>query len=241
MIIPQEEANLVRMQISWPKTKLMVTTHNLTNHLSLNIYNKEVQFVDYFTYVGSLITNDGSYSRDIKSRIAKAASAMCRLSTSLFLQTPHQHTNQDRHESRLRCHNPRRSPSLRRVRHALPKSASCVCSAWQQHISNRSVHERTKEPTARIISPMITPPTLVRASSPHAIPVPVRRVYDFDPLIRGWKRPRGRLKTRWADSVKHDLHSAGLDTSNAVQIVFDRPQWKAFVSGLPTLEPEQGS
>ena len=43
------------------------------------------------------------------------------------------------------------------------------------------------------------------------------------------------------NSIKHDLNSAGLDTTNAAQMVFDRPQWKAFVSGLPTLEPEQGS
>ena len=43
-------------------------------------------------------------------------------------------------------------------------------------------------------------------------------------------------------AIKHDLnYSAGLDTTNAAQMVFDRPQWKAFVSGLPTLEPEQGS
>ena len=54
------------------------------------------------------------------------------------------------------------------------------------------------------------------------------------------KRPRGRPNTRWADSIKHDLNSAGLDTTNAAQMVFDRPQWKARVSGLPTLEPEQG-
>ena len=28
----------------------------------------------------------------------------------------------------------------------------------------------------------------------------------------------------WADSIKHDLHSAGFDTTNAAQMVFDRPQ-----------------
>ena len=52
--------------------------------MPLKICNKEVVFVDSFTYLGSLITNDGSSSRDITSRIAKAASAMCRLSNSLF-------------------------------------------------------------------------------------------------------------------------------------------------------------
>ena len=55
------------------------------------------------------------------------------------------------------------------------------------------------------------------------------------------KIPRGRPKTRWADSIKHDLNYAGLDTTNAAHMVFDRPQWKAIVSGLSTLEPEQGS
>ena len=57
--ILQEEAKLVGMQISWPKTKR-------TNHLPLKICNNEVLFVDFFTYyLGSLITNDGSSSRDI--------------------------------------------------------------------------------------------------------------------------------------------------------------------------------
>ena len=76
----------------------------------------------------------------------------------------------------------------------------------------------------------------------HRMPstLPVRRVFDFNPTIHGWKRPRGRPKTRWADSVKHDLHSAGLDSINAARLVYDRPQWKAFVCGLPTLEPEHG-
>ena len=71
-------------------------------------------------------------------------------------------------------------------------------------------------------------------------PLHVRRVFDFNPNIHGWKRPRGRHKTRWAESIKHDLHSAGLDTINAAQMVYDRPQWKAFVCGLPTLEPKHG-
>ena len=55
------------------------------------------------------------------------------------------------------------------------------------------------------------------------------------------KDPKAASKTRWADSIRHDLHSAGLNNTDAAQMVFDRHQWKAFVCGLPTLEPEQGS
>ena len=103
---------------------------------------------------------------------------------------------------------------------------------WQQHVSNQSIRERTKQPTAS---------SLLRQRR-HRMPssLPVRRVFDFNPNIHGWKRPIGHTKTRCADSVKHDLHSAGLDSINAAQMVYDRPQWKAFVCGLPTLEPEHG-
>ena len=36
--------------------------------------------------------------------------------------------------------------------------------------------------------------------------------------IHGWKRPRGHPKTRWVDSIKHDLNSAGLNTTNATPV-----------------------
>ena len=110
---------------------------------------------------------------------------------------------------------------------------------WQQHVSNQSIRERTRQPTA---SSLLRQRHLRWFGHLHRMPssLPVRRVFDFNPTIHGWKRPRGRPKTRWADSVKHDLHSAGLDSINAAQLVYDRPQWKALVCGLPTLEPEHG-
>ena len=108
---------------------------------------------------------------------------------------------------------------------------------WQQHVSNQSIRERTKQPTA---SSLLRQRRLRWFGHLHRMPssLPVRRVFDFNPNIHGWKRTRGRPKTRWADSVKHDLHSAGIDSINATQLVYDRPQWKAFVCGLPALEPE---
>ena len=51
LMILQEEANLVGMQISWPKTKLMAITPNPTSHLPLKICNTEVLFVDSFTSI----------------------------------------------------------------------------------------------------------------------------------------------------------------------------------------------
>ena len=91
---------------------------------------------------------------------------------------------------------------------------------WQQHVSNQSIRERTKQPTA---SSLLRQLRLRWFGHLHRMPssLPVRRVVDFNPNIHGWKKPRGRPKTRWADSVKHDLHSAGLDSINAAHMVYD--------------------
>ena len=232
LMILQEEANLVGMQISWPKTKLMAITPNPANHLPLKICNKAVLFVDSFTYLGSVITNDDSSSSGITSRIAKAASAVIRLSCPLFrkhrIGIPTKinmyrtlvvsvllygsevwaTTLDDRR--RLDVFDMRCQRRLLRV-------------FWQQHISNHSIREHTKQPTA---SSLLRQRRLRWFGHLHRMPsfLPVRRGYDFNPNFHGWKIPRGRPKTRWADSIKHDLNSAGLDTTNSAQMVFHRPQ-----------------
>ena len=242
----KEEDNLVGMQIRWPNTQLTAIIPNSTNHLPLKICNKEVMFVDSFTYLGSLITNDGSSSRDITSRIAKAASDMCRLSTPLFRK----HSISIRTKinmyralvvSVLLYGSEAWTTTLADRRRLDVFGMRCqrrlLGVFWQQHVSNQSIRERTKQTTS---SSLRRQRRLCWFGHLHRMPssLPVRRVFDFNHNIHGWKIQRGRPKTRWADSVKHDLHYAGLDSINAAHMVYDIPQWKAFVCGLPTLEPE---
>ena len=157
LTILQEEANLVGMHISWPKTKLMAITPKPTNHLPLKICNKEVVFVDYFTYLGSLITNDGASSRDITYRIAKTASAMCRLSNALFRK----------HRISIRTKiNMYRALVVSVLLYGSEAWAITLADRrrldvfdmrcqgrllrvfWQKHVSNQSIRERTKQPIA---------------------------------------------------------------------------------------------
>ena len=159
------------------------------------------------------------------SRIAKAASAMCRLTNPLFRKhriSIRTKINMYRalvvsvllygSEAWATTLADRRRLDMRCQRHVF----------WQQHVSNQSIRERTKQPTA---SSLLRQRRLRWFGHLHRMPssLPVRRVFDFNTNIHGWKRPRGRPKTRWADSIKHDLHSAGLDTINAAQMVYDRP------------------
>ena len=144
------------MQISWPKTKLMAITPKPTNHLPLKICNKEVVFVDSLTYLGSLITNDGSSSRDITSRIAKADSAMCRLSNQLFrTQRISIRTKINKHRalvvSVLLYGSEAWATTLADRRRLEVFDMRCqrrlLRVFWQQHVSNQSIRERTKQPT----------------------------------------------------------------------------------------------
>ena len=67
--------------------------------------------------------------------------------------------------------------------------------------------------------------------------LPVRRVFDFNPNSHGWKRPRGRPKTRWADSIKHYLHSAGLDTINTTPGSMTDPRGRPFFADCQRSNP----
>ena len=79
---------------------------------------------------------------------------------------------------------------------------------WQQHIGNHSIRERTNQPTASSILRQ-RQRRLRWFGHLHRMPssLPARRVYDFNPNIHGRKRHRGRPKTTWADSIKHDLNN----------------------------------
>ena len=81
---------------------------------------------------------------------------------------------------------------------------------WQQHISNRNIREFPKNQPHHLSYDKA-------ASSGLDISAAVRRVYDFSSIIHGWKIPRGRPKTRSANSIKRDLNYAGLDTTNVAQ------------------------
>jgi hypothetical protein len=49
------------------------------------------------------------------------------------------------------------------------------------------------------------------------------------------KRPLGRPRRRWEDSIKMDLTEKGIDVANWVQLTQVRVQWRAFVNTVMNL------
>jgi hypothetical protein len=49
------------------------------------------------------------------------------------------------------------------------------------------------------------------------------------------KRPLGRPRRRWEDSIKMDLREIGIDGANWIRLAQDRVQWRAFVNTVMNL------
>ena len=69
------EACKLGLRTSWAKTKIM-KFGDAPSPPSLHICNNDVEFVDKFTYLGSIITNTGDLQPDINRRIGLATGVM---------------------------------------------------------------------------------------------------------------------------------------------------------------------
>jgi hypothetical protein len=49
------------------------------------------------------------------------------------------------------------------------------------------------------------------------------------------KRPLGRPRRRWEDTIKMDLREIGIDGANWIRLAQDRVQWRAFVNTVMNL------
>jgi len=74
----EEQSAQVGLNISWEKTKVTgITQRPLTQPIAIAQGN--IEYVERFTYLGSVISRDGDVEADINTRLAKAAAVFRRL------------------------------------------------------------------------------------------------------------------------------------------------------------------
>ena len=73
-----DTARVYGMKINIGKTKAMRVSRNRGGSVSIHIENQEVEQVDKFKYLGSVVTDDGRSENEIKIRIAMAKEAFMR-------------------------------------------------------------------------------------------------------------------------------------------------------------------
>jgi len=80
------------MEVSTEKSKTMVNSHN-NLHAAINMNGEQLENVESFTYLGAVLSKDGSCTAEILKRIAMATAALARLTVEpreYFHQFPHQ-------------------------------------------------------------------------------------------------------------------------------------------------------
>ena len=100
---------------------------------------------------------------------------------------------------------------------------------WQDHITNEEVRRRTLQPPLQ----RLLAQRRVRWIG-HVLRMdedrPTRRIFEFDPLTAGWRRLRGRPRTRWADVIEGDLRDLGITLARARDAARNRSSWRHLVS-----------
>ncbi len=234
--IYQEEANKLGLKVSWAKTKLM--------HIGgeapppLHIDGEEVEFVSSFTYLGSTVTNNGNLTPEINRRRSLAASVMKSLWKPLWR---HQSISRN---TKLRIYNSSVLSVLLYGAETWPLTKTLAARIngfdtralrtiegikWHHRVSNSILRERTQQPPASRLAAqrrMRWFGHIQRLPPEH----PTHTILHFDPKTAGWRRPRGKPRTRWMDIITRDLQHLGLSMAEAVPIALDQPKWRGLVN-----------
>ena len=204
---------------------------------SLHIWNNDVEFVDKFTYLGSIITNTGDLQPDINRRIGLATGIMRSLRQPLW-----RHSSISL-ETKLRVYQASVLSVLLYSCECWPISTS-LCSRlrafdmqaqrtitntkWFEYKTNIEVRTLTnRQPIQRYIAQgrLSWFGHLLRSPLNH----PALAIYTLNPKAAGWSILRGAPRTRWSDVLGKDLQQLGTTLMEASNIALDPSRWRSTI------------
>ncbi|XP_065570353.1 uncharacterized protein LOC136033540 [Artemia franciscana] len=144
-----DEALKIGLLINWQKPKVMFVEPRNSPRLPrvLMVGDKPAEIVDEFTYLGSILSNDGSILKDLMNRIAKASAVVGRLSA--LWRKPY-----ISHRTKMRIYNASVGPVLLYVAKTWPGTQSVLSTVniaqtkhlrcieglcWHNFVSNKNL------------------------------------------------------------------------------------------------------
>ncbi|KAI8498288.1 hypothetical protein Bbelb_242320 [Branchiostoma belcheri] len=196
----EQFAGKVGLRISIEKTKTMEVGDRADQpRLTISVYNTQVETVDQFTYLGSVLSNSGEVEPDISCRLGKAAAVFRRMRTIWA-------TSAIDLDTKLRM-------NLRGI----------LKVRWQDHITNEEILRRAKtQPLGDIITGkrMQLAGHILRLSSQRHSKTAMTWVPP------GGRRKRGRPKNTWRRTFQEDLKRANIAWEEAEEAAATRTRWK---------------
>ena len=231
-----EAARAFGLTISLKKTEVLhqKPPRGLYSPPHVSIEGTSLNTVEQFTYLGSIISNDATVTKDVDSRLAKASSSFGRLQQRVW-----------------RNHSLRMSTKILVYRAAVVSTLlygseswvlyqkqvrvlerfhqRCLRSimgiSWQDYVTNTEVLERANTPSIEtlLLSRQLRWAGHLSRMDDTRMP----KAVFYGELAQG-KRDRGAPRKRFKDQLKRQLNAAGIAENNWQHAAADRDNWRTI-------------
>lgn len=229
-----EVAQSVGLNINEKKTKVM-TVHSDTQQ-PVTIDNNNIEEVEDFTYLGSMISNNNGTAKDIKVRIRKARNAFCQLQSIWRSGSISLKTKLKIYTSNVKAVLLYGSECWRIIQTDMNKLSSfhntClrkICKIfWPNKITNKDLYQKTNQCCIE---------TEIKRKRWRWIGHVMRKESDdITKIALRWtpdgRRKRGRPKETWRRMVEQEMKDMGMTWREIEKKAKDRQLWRALVTAL---------
>lgn len=230
----EQNARMIGLKINSKKTQIM--TVNMLNTPDIKVNGEQLELVQSFTYLGSVVTSEGGAEQDIKTRIGKARSAFHRLRN--IWKTP-----SIRKKTKLKIYNSCVTSVLlygaecwRMTEKDINRLSSfhntCLRRImkiyWPNKITNEDLHKKTKSQDIET--------TLLQKRWRWLGHVLRKPQGDMTKVALRWtpegKRKRGRPKTTWRRTIETEMKERGYTWGTIEKKAENREEWRQLVLAL---------
>jgi hypothetical protein len=225
------------LKLSYEKTKYMMVGRGEANE-SIAVHGRDIERVDKFDYLGSVISHDGRMEPEIDNRISKysrSVSALYPLLKERNIPT----------QVRVHIFNAILKPILlygcetwvlterlkSKVQAAEMRVLRLIVGVTRRdRLTNNRIREilKLKPIVEQVEQAQLRWYGHVRRMNQQR---DVRRIHDWHPHGR---RPRGRPRRRWSDGIGNIVSRVGMDLDAAEHLAQDRTMWRTLIRELPS-------
>ena len=214
------------LTISLKKTEVLYQSPPRVAYISID--GIKLNAVEHFTYLGSVISNDATVSKDLDNRLSKASSSFGR-----------RRVTRSASSQRSRCTGPSSFPQeysaetwvlyRKQIRLLERFHQRCLRSIlgikWQDHVSNEEVLKRASLSSLESILLQVQLRWAGHVTRMEDVHLP-KAVFFSE--LQG-KRNRGAPRKRYKDQLKRQLAQAGISHQSWQQEAADRDSWRSSV------------
>ena len=237
----EETARKIGLKVNAKKTKVMRINNKAEEEVHLQ--GQDLEDVDDFTYLGSVVSKDGGADKDIKQRLGKARQAFNMLRPIWKASTYSKRTKIKIFKSNVKSVLLYGAESWKMTEGVKKKLQTFINKClrhilrvtWPQKITNQELWARTQEENIDLTIRRRRWKWLghtLRKPHEHVI----RQALDWNPQ---GKRKRGRPKETWRRTLDKEIKMSGKTWATLKKSATNRVRWRSLVTDLCSTGSEE--